>query len=177
MTLMQINLSANGEQNPVAIFIAIVAILMVFGSVMWLKPSAAQQRQTRMRLRARELGLDVRLASIPQTRRDRVREERPEQGVVYRLLQFGDKKNRLERDYVWCRDSANSEWEIEKVDGLPSLLRTQVEAVFGDLPADARAIELTPNGPGVYWLERGDEDSVRRLHDTLVRLQQLLLQE
>lgn len=160
-----------------AILIAIVAILMVFGSVMWLKPSAAQQRQTRMRLRARELGLDVRLASIPQTRRDRVREERPEQGVVYRLLQFGDKKNRLQRDYVWCRDNTHSVWEIEKDEGLPSPLRMQVEAVFSDLPADTRAVELTPNGPGVYWLERGDEESVRRLHDILARLQQVLLQQ
>lgn len=157
-----------------AVLIAIVAILMVFGSVMWLKPSAAQQRQTRMRLAARELGLDVRLAAVPQTRRARVREERPEQGVVYRLLQFGDKKNALQRDYLWCRDNAGSAWEIEVTDGLSPTLRAQAESVFNELPADVKAVELTPNGPGFYWLERGGEDVVRRLHDVLLRLQNYL---
>lgn len=160
-----------------AVIIAAVAILLVFGSVMWLKPSPAQQRQTRMRLLARELGLDVRLTNIPQTRRARVREERPEQGIVYRLLQFGDNKNRLRRDYLWCRDSADAGWEIEAADGLVPALRAQLEAVFSELPADARAVELTPNGPGVYWLERGGEESVRRMRELLARLQQILLQE
>jgi hypothetical protein len=157
--------------------IAAVAILVIIGSVMWLKPSPTQRRQTRMRLLARQLGLDVRLSGIPQTRRARVRQERPEQGVVYRWLQFGDNKNGLTRDYVWCRDDANSAWEIESPDGLPSSLLVKIEAIFTELPTDARAVEIAPNGPGIYWMERGGEDAVRGVQQLLHRLQQLLLEE
>ncbi len=157
--------------------IAAVAILVIIGSVMWLKPSPTQRRQTQMRLLARELGLDVRLSALPQTRRARVRQERPEQGVVYRWLQFGENKNGLTRDYLWCRDDANSAWESESADGLSPSLRVKIEAIFTELPADARAVELAPHGPGIYWMERGGEDAVRGVQQLLHRLQQSLLEE
>jgi len=160
-----------------AVIVAAVAILVIIGSVMWLKPSPTQRRQTQMRLLARQLGLDVRLSGLPQTRRARVRQERPEQGVVYRWLQFGDNKNGLTRDYVWCRDDVNSAWEIESTEGLSPALLAKIEAMFTEMPADARAVELAPHGPGIYWMERGGEEAVRGVQQMLHRLQQLLLEE
>lgn len=157
--------------------IAAVSILVIIGSVMWLKPSPMQRRQTQMRLLALELGLDVRLSGLPQTRRSRVRQERPEQGVVYRWLQFGDNKNGLTRDYLWSRDGVNSAWEIESTDGLSPSLLVKIEAMFTELPADARAVELAPHGPAIYWMERGGEEAVRGVQQLLHRLQQLLLKE
>lgn len=158
-----------------AAVIAIVAVVAMFGSMMWMRPSPAQQRQTEMRLLARQLGLDVRLASLPQTRRARVRQEAPRSGIVYRRLQYDDRKSAVRRDYLWCRSSADSPWEIEDADGLAPALREQVEALFEQLPADAAAVELTMHGPGVYWQERGGVEAVRMVAELLQQLQQLTL--
>jgi hypothetical protein len=159
-----------------AYVIAIVAVLMIVGSVMWLKPSKAQQRQTRLRLLARQLGIDVRLCNLPQSRRARVRAERPEQGVVYRLPIF-ERREPPAPQYLLCREHAAAPWESESVAALPSALRALVEKVGAELPADAVAIELGPQGPAVYWRERGDEDTLRRLGTALQELRAALLAE
>lgn len=159
-----------------SIIVAIIIVVMLAGSVMWLKPSAAQQRQTNLRLLARSLGLDVRLCTLPQTRRARVREEPAEQGVVYRLLRFGE-KNRLVIEYQVCRADAQSEWENETSTDLPPAVRTQLDSVLAQLPADAVAFEITPQGCGVYWKERGDEDTVRSIRRLLGEMQQALMKK
>lgn len=157
--------------------VTIFAIVAVLGSVLWLKPSAEQQRQTRLRLLARQLGLDVRLSALPQTRRARVREERVEQGVIYRLLQFG-RRSVITHNQVWIREidrSQGTEWETDANADLPPALRVVVEQVLPQLPPSVVALELTPQGPGVYWRERGDEQTVRGLQELLQRLADALI--
>lgn len=156
-----------------AIIAIVVVLLMVAGSVLWLKPSAAQQRQTQLRLLARQLGLDVRLCTLPQTRRARVREELPQQGVVYRLLRFGEKKPKP-LAYLMCRVDAQAEWESESNMELPPAVRAQLDSVLSQLPADVVAFEITAQGCGVYWRERGDEETVRLLRRLLEAMQQTL---
>lgn len=159
-----------------AYVIAIVAVLMVLGSVLWLKPSKTQQRQTELRLLARQLGLDVRLCNLPQCRRARVREERPEQGVVYRLPVFERREPPLP-EYLLCRDSATAPWSVETAAPLSPALQTLVDKACTELPADTAALELGPQGPAVYWRERGDEHTLRRLYRTLADLRAELLGE
>lgn len=155
------------------IIVSIIVVLMVIGSVMWLKPSASQQRQTQLRLLARQLGLDVRLSALPQVRRARVRGEPQQQGVVYRLLRFGE--NRAEAlEYLVCRANAESEWESESQTVLPPSVRAQLDHVLAQLPRDAAAFEITPIGCGVYWRERGDEDTLRQLKQLLESMQQVI---
>jgi hypothetical protein len=155
----------------VGIAIAIIAMLVLVSSVLWLKPSAAQQRQTKLRLLARQLGLDVRLCPLPQTRRARVRGERAQQGVVYRLLRFGE-KNQESFQYLVCRADAQSEWESETHITLPAALRAELERALRQLPGDAVAFEITAQECGVYWRERGDEETVRLLRRLLADVQQ-----
>lgn len=150
---------------------AIIGALVLVGSVLWLKPSAAQQRQTRLRLLARQLGLDVRLATLPQTRRARVRGEAERQGAVYRLLRFGEKVD-TPLTYLVCRADAQSDWEAEAPEALPPAVHAELERVLSQLPSDAVAFEITPVGCGVYWRERGDEEIVRALKRQLEVVQQ-----
>jgi hypothetical protein len=157
-----------------AYVIAIVAVLMMLGSVLWLKPSKAQLRQTKLRLLARQLGLDVRLCALPQSRRARVREERPEQGVVYRLPIF-ERREPPPPNYLLCRENAAAPWLSEQGEPLPPMLQALIETATAELPGDAVALELGPQGPAVYWHERGDENTLRRLHQTLVELREALL--
>jgi len=159
-----------------AYVIAIVAVLMMVGSVMWLKPSKGQQRQTQLRLLARQLGIDVRLCDLPQCRRARVREERPEQGVVYRMPIFERTEPPLP-EYLLCRDSAAAPWSVEVAAALPPRLQALVDKACAELPVDTAALELGPQGPAVYWRERGDEDTLRRLYRTLADLRAELLGE
>ena len=154
--------------------IAVVVILMIVGSVMWLKPSPAQQRQARLRTLARELGIDVRLCSLPQCRRARVREERPEQGVVYRLPIF-DPAAASVPHYLLCREEATAPWSVEIDAVLPPALQALVDRVCTGLPADVVALELGPAGPAAYWRERGDEDVLRRLYRALEDLRGAVL--
>lgn len=153
--------------------IAILATLALVGSVMWLKPSPAQRRQEEFRMLARQLGLDVRLAPLPQTRRARVRQEAPDPGVVYRLLRF-DIKAPLAQDYVLVRDNADAPWEAQTDAALPAALQQVVNAVLPGLPRDSVALELTAHGPGIYWRERGNTQTVRDLGGALERLLQAL---
>ena len=153
--------------------IAIVVALSLLGSVLWLKPSPAQRRQAELRALARQLGLDVRLAPLPQTRRARVRQQAPDPGVVYRLLRF-DLKVPLARDYVLVRESADAPWEPQTDELLPTALQRVLDEVLQGLPRDSLAVELTPHGPGVYWRERGDAQTVRDLGGSLERLVQAL---
>ncbi len=148
---------------------------MVIGSVLWLKPSAAQQRQAQLRLLARQLGLDVRLSALPQTRRARVRGEIASQGVVYRLLRFGDRREKP-LEYLVCRVSAESEWESESETLLPPLVRTELDRVLQQLPRDAVAFEITQGGCGVYWRERGGEETLRELKRLLEAMQRAISQ-
>lgn len=157
------------------IIVSIIVVLMLIGSVLWLKPSPSQQRQTKLRLLARQLGLDVRLTALPQVRRARVRGETPQQGVVYRLLKFGE-HNPDALEYLICRANAESEWETESDVTLPAPIRTELDRVLAQLPSDAVAFEITPVGCGVYWRERGDEDTLRLLKQLLESMQQVLVQ-
>ncbi|MDB6060414.1 MAG: hypothetical protein JWM78_517 [Verrucomicrobiaceae bacterium] len=153
--------------------IAIFAVAAVLGSVMWLKPSPAQQRQTRMRLLARQYGLDVRLVTLPQTRRNRVRQEATEQGVVYRLLRF-DIVTPLPHDYLWVRENSEGVWEQVPELALTNAIQKVIDDVLVQMPRDVVAVELTPHGPGVYWRERGDEQTLKKLRELMEKLLQAL---
>lgn len=157
-----------------AIVAIVLVLVMLAGSIMWLKPSAAQQRQTNLRLLARQLGLDVRLCTLPQTRRARVREELPQQGVVYRLLRFGEKRAKP-FEYLVCRVDAQAAWESEANIELPPSVRAQLDSVLAQLPTDVVAFEITAQGCGIYWRERGDEDTVRSLQHLLETMHQTLV--
>ena len=156
------------------IIVSIIVVLMVIGSVLWLKPSASQQRQARLRLLARQLGFDVRLSALPQVRRARVRGEPQQQGIVYRLLRFGE-NNAHALEYLVCRANAESAWESESEVTLAPRVREALDRVLAQLPRDAVAFEITPMGCGVYWRERGDEDTLRLLKQLLESMQQVLL--
>ncbi|MET0378493.1 MAG: hypothetical protein ABW049_05805 [Spongiibacteraceae bacterium] len=138
--------------------IVILVLAMVVGPVLWMRPSAGQARQAQLRMRARELGLDIRIAELPQTHRARVRREDTFQGVVYRLPVF-DPRTVVALSHRVVRDAAEAAWEVEG-DPLPARLQASFERVCALLPADVVAVELGPQGPAVYWRERGGDEAV-----------------
>jgi len=149
--------------------ITAVVLLLVLSPVVMMMPSPRQRRQALLRERARKLGIDVRVAELPQTHRQRVRREPVEQGLVYRLPQR-DGWHQV-RAHLRCRASAADEWEVQE--GSPALteaLEAAVAQVAARVPTDAVAIELAATGPAIYWREHGNEQAVERVHGLLSEL-------
>ena len=149
--------------------ITVVALLLVFSPVVMMMPSPRQRRQAQLRERARRLGIDVRVSELPQTRRQQVRREPVEQGVVYRLPQRDGWHQA--RAHLRCRAGAAEPWEVQE--GSPSLspsLEAAVMQVAERMPTDAVALELAATGPAIYWREYGSEQAVERVHLLLTEL-------
>jgi hypothetical protein len=91
------------------------------------------------------------------------------QGVVYRLL-VGDRRSVVAVEQRLVRENAESDWEKEFDQPLPPQLQAALDSVSAKLPGDAVAIEIMPQGPAIYWQERGDENTVTEL---AAQLQQL----
>lgn len=142
-----------------AFVLILLAVALVIGPVLWMKPSQGQARQARIRLKARALGLDVRLTELPQTHRAAVRREDVRQGVVYRSVVY-DPRTVIALNHRLIRDA--DQWEAEG-DKLPPALQGVLDQVSANLPASVVAIELGPQGPGVYWREVGDEPEVEQI--------------
>ncbi len=149
--------------------ITALALLLVLSPVAWMMPSPQQRRQAKLRERARKLGIDVRIGELPQTHRQRVRKEPPEQGVVYRLpLRDGWSQPRA---YLYCRASAADTWEAQAGSSpLAPAVETVLQQVAARAPADVLAIELAATGPAFYWRERGDERVVEKVLGLLTEL-------
>lgn len=149
--------------------ITAIALLVALSPVAWMMPSPRQRREARLRECARRLGLEVRIGELPQTRRQRVRREAPVQGVIYRLpLRKGWPHVRA---HLISRAAANAAWEMaeESPELAPALAQT-LQRIADRMPADVVAIELAGSGPAIYWRERGDEQTVVKLHELLTEL-------
>ena len=153
-----------------AYLLILLAVALVIGPVLWMKPSRGQARQARIRLKARALGLDVRLTELPQTHRAAVRREDVRQGVVYRRVVY-DPRTVLELNHRLIRDADT--WEAAG-EPLPAALQRVLDQVREQLPADVVAIELGPQGPGIYWREMGDEREVEQIAEQLKVLLQAM---
>jgi hypothetical protein len=140
-----------------AYLLLVLAVALVIGPVMWLRPSQGQQRLARMRLRARQLGIDIRITELPQTRRAQVRKEDVEQGALYRL--FVHDPRTLRPLNFRCVRAPGGDWESAGGD-VPAPVRAAVTTAQAALPADVVGIELGPQGVGVFWRESGDESTV-----------------
>lgn len=142
-----------------AYLIAILVMALVLGPILWLKPSPGQARQAQQRLRARREGLEVRLCSLPQSRRCRVRQETPVQGAVYRLPLLEQPQPPLP-DFLWVRENATAAWETETAATAPPAVQAALNQVMAAAPADVVAVEAGSGGASIYWQERGGEEAV-----------------
>jgi len=155
------------EANLVWLLIVVI-LLVAFGPILWLRPTARDRRLTGLRAAGRKAGLRVEMRRYPKL--DRAPEERVTAGgkpisseleaAVY--LQPLDPK--LRHLPAWR--------VLRAADGLPAWpgwvfelgrkphsehLRSVLEALaplIERLPADVVGVECEPLDVGVYWLER-----------------------
>jgi hypothetical protein len=153
-------------------FIIILVMASLLSSVMWVMPSPRQRHQGRLRLKARQLGIQVQLVRVSFPRATGEIEGEDRTLAAYRFARTN--LDRDERSGWRC-------WEVLRVEtlnntGLPehwswgkevAALQPaeykQLSAVLQQLPQGVQGVESTPLNLTLYWNERGDEAMLDRL--------------
>lgn len=158
--------------NPWLIVLVIAVVAMILGPIMMLQPNAAQRSQEQLRRRAMELGLRVRIMSLPRQATDT---ETPAATPVYYLPAEPSEGSQA---VEWLLIKASYDHAAHFLDrwqwhgrGRASAQETEVLThILKALPPSVSAVEATLQGYGFYWSEVG---GVTRLETLLPLLQQL----
>ncbi len=150
-----------------AYLIIFLVIALIIPPIMALKPNPTQNRQKRLRERAREQGLLVQLVGLPQTHRQAVRREETANGVMYRLPWRHPVGKRRQFEFLLDR----RETEPQRI---PPAILEPLQKTLTALPETVVAVAFSHQGVAVYWREAGDESSVDHIAEQLRVLQQTL---
>ena len=155
------------------IIVLIAVAAMVLGPIMMLQPNAAQRGQEQLRRRAMELGLRVRITSLPQQNTDI---ETPSAMPVYSLPDEAPSEEDSRPEWLLMRTPYAHEahfmgtWQWHASGRASPHEQMALEAILPQLPASVRAVEANIQGHGFYWSESG---GISRLETLLPLLQQL----
>jgi hypothetical protein len=145
---------------------------MVLAPLMAFMPSKLVKRQMEFRERAIALGLQVKVADLPQSSRAKVRKQDVEQGVVYRLP-FRQRQSLAAIAQQSCVTTEQGfEWSALQED----FVKPMFERCWSQLPEDVVALELNASGVAVYWREQGTIERVQQLYDVLSGLRAQVLE-
>ena len=145
------------------LLIAIAVLAFMLAPIIWIVPTPSQKRQARLRERARQLGLEVKVATLPQTRRARARRE-PEQQIL-RYTHPVQKPARADHWYYWLVQSEPEDTTA------PADIADRLHRERDDWPKGTVLIEGSPRGLSVYWKESGaDIPEVENLATVLAKL-------
>lgn len=153
--------------------IAIVVMLML-SPVFWIMPSPAQKRQMQLRQKAMSLGFIVKITDLPQQYRAKVRKEKVEQGVVYRLPWGVKRKHPGGIEYLLIRDSDETLLWVDS-SSFGRQMYSLMQNTLQQLPNSVVALEYAAPGLAVYWREHGHAELVNDLYQQLTKLRSAVL--
>ena len=138
-------------------WLAIIAFMIAaFGPILWLMPKPRDRRLSRLRMAARQRGLTVELARLPDPQprpQDRVSSGGALRTPVIRCAGYRLFRNRPAQHI--------EPWRLERGD---SSAQAKLSAYWSDVPPDWLAIEVDANGACLYWREEvSDENLDERL--------------
>ncbi len=150
------------------IFLLVFAMLVA--PVFWMMPSPRQKRAMRLRERAMQLGMQVSICDLPQSRRSRVRKEQPEQGVAYRLA-WQQAMPTGKYSYLCLR----VEDGFETIGDSNPLINESLQGCLSEAPPEVLALECNGSGLLLFWREHGSVDEVEKLHAFLQTSREAML--
>lgn len=145
--------------------IVAIVIALVLSPIFWVMPSPRQKRQMLLRQRAMALGLQVKVCDLPQNHRAKVRKERPEQGVVYRLPWRSPDANGESFNYLSLRNE-------QLADTPPAAVKELMLTALEAMAEPVVALEFNGSGLAVYWRENGSVELVEQIVEHLKSLRQ-----
>ncbi|MGL6162048.1 hypothetical protein [Microbulbifer sp.] len=146
------------------LIIILFAVVLVVGPVMWLKPSARDQRLAALRSRASREGLTVQMKSLPAA-------EGQGSAAVY-FTRWGDTR-RLQTGWVLERQRGDHEmnfaghWDWRNGRAAPQAAWGPLRELLAALPEDAIAIVGAETGLGVQWRESSGDRGMTALEKAL----------
>jgi|SRR5690606_9678520 hypothetical protein len=160
--------------NLFFVLLLIGVIAMVIGPIMMLQPTSLQRRQEQLRSRAIELGLRVKVTSLPRQATDL---EAPEAIPMY---YFSPPQEREERDgqkqggtWLLFRGAYEHEtnfighWMWHGTGRAGSVEQAKLRYLLPQLPASVLAVGKSPEGVSVYWTEAGGVPTLEQLAQRL----------
>lgn len=154
-----------------ALAIVILSIMMVYGTVMWVRPNAKDRRLAELRMKALRAGIKVQQGHIDDLSIDgrvnrssrtvffyRLLKNNPDRPTVTLLKTTGESGIYLPDGWVWEHDKR-----------LPAKSLESLSPVLVSLPASVIAVEMSPGYVGIAWDER-DPSQFEQIQEDLNRL-------
>ncbi|WP_286237729.1 hypothetical protein [Neptuniibacter halophilus] len=158
--------------------IIILVMMSLIGSMMWVMPTKRQKYQAGLRLKAKQLGLQVQLEKVTPPRAKGELEPEVRDRTAYRLMRQGlsrEQKNRFKSWHIFRVESLADtglppgwSWQQGERDLSDDQL-AQVADLVAQLPDGVFSIESTPVYLGVHWDEEGGDSTLQALHAELNR--------
>lgn len=148
------------------LLVIVLIIALLLGPLAWMLPSPAERQREHLRQRARELGLHIKVCALPQSRRERIRRERPRQGVAY-SLRSGEEEHRAA--LYWQRNQDGS-WQGGEGGALPTEQLAWLERLRVALPPGVVALQRQAGSATIYWTEQGSIAGVDAIASVLQEL-------
>lgn len=133
------------------IAVAIFITLVVFGSVLWVMPSQREQSLTKMRSRALELGLKVRVLDEKLAKQLFHWLENYRPYTLYECSIPSDARPSSHKARVLRLSAEFDEHELDR-DELKQVLKER--GVFEDLPDTVEALVISKSGLAILWKEQ-----------------------
>lgn len=163
----------------------IIALILasLIGSMMWVMPSPRQRYQAQLRMRARQLGIQVQLARVELPRARGEMDAETVSVPAYRFIRQNLERSERDRWLPWAvhrmqtldQEGLPKGWSWLKGQGS---LSDNAQAVLNELlealPDDVVGVESTPLHLSLYWHERGEADRLDQLNE---RVQPLIAQK
>ncbi len=157
----------------ITIAVIIFAVLMVVGSVAWVRPSRRDVKLAEWRMQARQAGLHVKLDALPAEPKDSgIRDD--VSGASYYLYQASvPKTDQLNWAVVkaqgWLQEGLPQEWSWYQQE--VSLDVVELSKLLELSPLPILAIERTPKYSRIVWGETGTEFNAPQLKLYLQEIQ------
>lgn len=141
----------------IGIIFVVLAVAMVLGPIMLMKPSGRQRQLASLRQRALELGLQSRIATVTGD----LKSFTVAPTIAIYQKRWIDKRFCPEQSLLLQRSSFTHEvhfhgaWDWKEGEAAQFSLSPELAECLDKLPESVLAIEFTPLGVGLYWLEKG----------------------
>lgn len=157
----------------VGTIVTILIMLVILGSVAWVRPSPRDKKIAKWRHEALIAGMKVSLQPLKAEPKDSgIRDDI--EGASYQLInKVPNKKDGLVWTVVkadgWMKEDLPSEWSWYKVNG--HVDHAEVAKLIEECPVEVIAIQRTPVLSRVIWMEFGQEFDPQPLKAFLEKVQ------
>ena len=146
------------------LIIIILAVTLVVGPVMWLKPSGRDRQLAGLRQRAAKAGMSVQMQSLPPALGE---------GTAAVYIQRWRDPRRLQTGWILELQRMSHElhfagrWDWRKSRSAPEAAWEPLRELLAQLPEDACAVVASQGGLGVQWRENTGERGMTALEHSL----------